>query len=366
MASVQSPRIVPTPAAATPKSGATPVATANGGPGVAPDAAPFGTVFARCMSICWYANGVWSPARIQPVEALKLHPGAHVLHYSSACFEGLKAFRSDDGRARIFRLDAHVARMRGSANLLCLPVPDPGRLETMIVDLVTRCVDEIPPFPGSLYLRPTLIGTEVNIGAAGSAPTELCLYVLASPVGDYFSGGLRPLRVYVEDEQPRTTSDFGLAKTGANYASALRHVAAARDAHDADTVLFCPGGDVQETSASNFILLDDRTVLTKPLGRAFLHGVTRDSVLKLAGTLGYSIEERDFTVDEMLAWIRHGEAALSGTAAVLGGVGTLIHRGREYVVGDGRVGPNTRRQREALTALHSGASPDPNGWLRWV
>ncbi|MCP5153405.1 MAG: branched-chain amino acid aminotransferase [Ectothiorhodospiraceae bacterium] len=341
-------------------------ATATAARAPAPPTAPFGTVFARRMAITWHRGGSWGPSELRDTGPIPMHPGAHVLHYSSACFEGLKAFRHPDGKARVFRLDRHVARMCQSARLLCLPPPDPAQLEAMVLDVVRECRDEIPAFPGALYLRPTLIGTEVNIGAAGTPPSEVCLYVLASPVGDYFGAGLQPVRVAVEDEHPRTTADFGMAKAGANYASALRHVMQARAEHEAATVLFCPGGDVQETGASNFMLLDDQRLVTKPLSGAFLHGVTRDSVLRLAAHLGYTVEERDFTVDEMLDWCGRGEAALSGTAAVLAGVGTLIHHGREVQVGGGQVGPNTRRLREALTAIQSGEAEDPFGWLREV
>lgn len=333
-------------------------------PHMDPLSAPFGTLFSGRMTVAWYADGAWSAPERRDTGPLTLHPGAHVLHYASTCFEGLKAFRWRDGSVRTFRLDRHAARMRKSAELLCLPVPDAGLFERMVRELVAECAADVPPYPGALYVRPTLIGTEVNIGAAGSATSEACLYVLASPVGDYFEGGVRPLRVFIEDEHPRTAPEFGMAKTGANYASALRHVVRARAEHDADTVLFCPGGDVQETGASNFLLLNDHEVLTKPLDASFLHGVTRDSVLTLARDLGYTVTERSFTVAELLEWARRGEAALSGTAAVLAGVGTFVHRGREHPVGKGRVGPNTLRLRNALTDLQSGKGNDRYGWLR--
>lgn len=326
--------------------------------------APFGSVFADRMALCEFREGQWSQPGVVRTEALSLHPGAHVLHYASGCFEGLKAFRSDGGEAWLFRLDRHVARMRTSAELLCLPVPEPELLAAMIRRTVESNRDEIPPPPGALYLRPTLIGTQANIGAAATSSTEAFLYVLASPVGDYFRGsGMRALRLLVEVDHMRSTPDFGAAKTGANYAAALRHVARARREHDADQVLFCPGGDVQETGASNFLLIDDHEVVTKPVDGSYLDGVTRDSVLRLAADLGYRVTERDITADEVIAWTRRGEAALSGTAAVLAGVGTLVFRGQEYTVGDGGVGRNTRRLREALTGIQHGASPDRFGWL---
>ena len=289
-----------------------------------------------------------------------------MLHYSSSVFEGLKAHRGANGELRLFRLDRHIERMQASARLLYLPPPDGPLLEQMVVDVVRAARDVIPEPPGSLYLRPTLIGTEANVGAAASPSKQALLYVLASPVGDYFSGGVRPLKVVVEEHRPRSTPTFGMAKTGANYAAALGLIMEAKHTHSADQVLFAPGGDVQETGAANFILLNDQRVLTKPLDPSFLPGVTRDSVLVIARDLGYDVIEKDFTVEEMLGFIENGEAALSGTAAVLAGIGTILHAGRKYRVGGGEVGPNTLRLRAALTALQTGSTPDVHGWIKVV
>jgi len=275
------------------------------------ESAPFGTVFTQKMAICRFADGAWTAHEIVPTAPITLHPGSHVLHYASACFEGLKAYRWADDSVRIFRADRHIERMQTSTGLLCLPPPPHELLWEMIEKAIDACRDEIPQAPGSLYIRPTMIGTDLNIGAAGTGSSEACLYVLLSPVGDYFQGGARALRILIEDQQMRTAADFGSVKAGANYAAALHHVVNARNTHNADQVLFCPGGDVQETGASNFLLLDDEQIITKPLNDAFLHGVTRDSLLQLAKDLGYRVVERDFTVDELLDWIRLGEAALA-------------------------------------------------------
>jgi branched-chain amino acid aminotransferase len=326
----------------------------------------FGTVMASTMATCVVEGGRFGPVELAPLTPIELHPAAHVLHYGSACFEGLKAHRGPDGTVRLFRLDRHVARMRTSAQLLCLPVPDVDLLTTAIVEVVTANLHEVPPAPGALYLRPVLLGTEPNIGAAAAPSTDALLYILASPVGDYFRGEGAGLRLAVETELPRTTPQFGQAKTGANYAMALGVTRRARAEHDVDQVLFAPGGDVQETGAANFLLLDDRRVITKGLDGSFLHGVTRDSILTIARDLGYEVEERDLDVDELVAWAGHGEAALAGTAAVLAGVGTLVHGGRELTIGDGMPGPNTRRLREALTAVQRGEAPDTHGWTRAV
>ena len=131
-------------------------------------------------------------------------------------------------------------------------------------------------------------------------------------------------------------------------------------------MLFCPGGDVQETGAANFLLISDDEIITKALDTSFLHGMTRASILALADDLGKRVNERDFTVAELLEWTRTYEAALSGTAATLTPVGTLVYNGDEIVVRDGREGPNTERLRKALQAIQNGDAPDSHGWLTEV
>ncbi len=326
----------------------------------------FGTEFCDQFAIARFENDAWQAHAIQALKPLELHPAAHVFHYASTCFEGFKAYRWSDGKGRIFRLHDHVARMQKSAASLRLPVPDAEALANMVIELVRTHVDAIPAPPSSLYLRPTLIGTLPNIGAAASPSTEAILYVLASPVGDYFAGGLRPLRLLVEDQRSRSTEQLGSTKTGGNYAAALGPTLDAKEKYGVDQVLFCPNGDVQETGASNFLLVNDEEVVTKPLDTTFLHGMTRASILSLATDLGYRVNEREFTVDELLKWSQNYEAALSGTAACLTPVGTLVYEGREIPVRDGKAGPNVEKLRSALQSIQYGDAPDTHGWLTEV
>lgn len=326
----------------------------------------FGTEFCDHFAIARFDNGAWQAAEIRPLEPLSLHPASHVFHYASTCFEGFKAYRWADGKGRIYRLADHVARMRKSAASLRLPVPDADLLAGMVVKLVSHHVDDIPEPPSSLYLRPTLIGTLPNIGAAASPSTEALLYVLASPVGDYFAGGAKPLKLLVEDERSRSTEQLGSTKTGGNYAAALGPTLDAKEKYGVDQVLFCPGGDVQETGAANFMLVNDDEIITKPLDSSFLHGMTRASILSLAADLGYRVNEREFTVTELLDWASSYEAALSGTAACLTPVGTLVYKGREIPVRDQNGGPNVERLRNALQSIQYGSAPDTHGWLTEV
>jgi len=335
-------------------------------PAQKPAQLPFGSVLTDTMAVATYRNGTWSAHEIRKTGPIEISPAAHVLHYSSTCFEGFKAYKWADGSVNVFRMDRHIQRMLQSARALALAEPDARQLEEMVVTVIDRVRDQVPEAPGALYLRPILFGTTPNIGAAASPPGELMLIVLASPVWDYFSGGMKALKIYVETQATRCASHLGVVKTGGNYAAAMGPTLAAKKRYGVDQVLFCPGGEVQETGAANFLLIREGRILTRSLDSTFLHGVTRDSLLKMAPLLGYEVEERVFTVDDMLEWVRDGEAALSGTAAVLAGVGTLVHDGREVAVGSGDVGSHTKKLRAALVAVQQGEAKDPHGWLRRI
>jgi branched-chain amino acid aminotransferase len=326
----------------------------------------FGTVLTDRMAIAEYRGGRWGAHEFRETGPIPIHPAAHVLHYASTCFEGFKAYRWADGSINVFRMDKHVERMRQSARLLYLPEPEAGQLQEMVLGVIDRVREQVPEPPGALYMRPLLFGLTPNIGAASQPPSEACLIVLASPVWDYFTGGMKPLRIFVEDRTHRTAEHLGVVKTGGNYAAAMGPTLAARKKHGVDQVLFCPGGSVQETGAANFLLIREGHILTRSLDSTFLHGVTRDSLLTMARDMGFEVEERVFDVAEMLEWVKDGEAALSGTAAVLAGVGTLVYGDREFQVGSGDVGPVTQRLRAALVAIQNGESADRYGWSRKV
>lgn len=330
--------------------------------------AAFGTVFMPEMSISWFDGSDWSAPEIVSSDSIQLHPGAHVLHYSSTCFEGLKAFRHQDGSINIFRMDQNIERFAQSSRLLALPEINSAETEKMILDIVRHCADEVPEPPGSMYIRPTHFGTEAAIGKAAAPSLTSCQYVLLSPVGDYFSGGDTTLRLLLEENGMRCAPHMGMIKSGGNYASALRPIMSAKQEIQADQVLFCPNGDVQETGAANFLLIDGDEVITKALDESFLHGVTRSSILTIAKDLGMKVSERELTVDELLERAAKPgcEAALSGTAAVLTSVGTLIHNGKEIKVGSGESGPTVSKLRQTLNDIQWGKAEDKHGWLTKV
>lgn len=324
---------------------------------------PFGTAFHNQMPITRFDGKTWQTPSMVPSNKLEMHPAMHVFHYGSSCFEGMKAFRLHDDRIAIFRLDQHVARLQNSARLLNIAVPDFEMTKQMIIDVVRSAREEVPDAPGSLYLRPTLMGIDENIGRAGAPSESALLFVLASPVGDYFTFG-SPLKLLIEREHARCAPHMGSAKAGGNYASALSWQIKAKAEYGANQVLFCPNGDVQETGASNFILIDGKTLITKALSSEFLHGITRKSLLELAPTLGFKVEERSVHVDEIKDVIaRGGEAILTGTAAVIAPVTAFIDNGQEIEV---KNQTQALTLRKAMLDIQSGQSPDAFNWLTIV
>src|SRR5579864_869675 len=213
----------------------------------APVRPAFGTVLAPTMVVARFRDGKWGAPEPRPVGPIELHPAAHVLHYASSCFEGFKAYRWADGSVNVFRMDRHIERMRQSARSLVLPEPDAAQLAQMVRSAIERNREVVPDAPGALYLRPILFGTTPNIGAAATPADEAMLIVLASPVWDYFAGGMKPLRIFVEDVNSRTASQTGRVKTGGNYATALGTEAEAKHRYNQDLGLFCHVNEVQDT-----------------------------------------------------------------------------------------------------------------------
>ncbi len=316
--------------------------------------APFGTVFGSNLPIARFDSDGWGAMEVVPTDSVTFGVATHCLHYGSECFEGLKAHKQQDGSVKAFRADKNNARLRASAERLCLPVPPMELLEEMVEAAVQSNVEVVPDPPGSLYLRPNLVGTDLNIGAATKPTKTAALYIIASPVGEYLPPHM--LRIVVEPDIPRTTPQFGKVKCGSNYAMALGVIQNARRDFNADQVLFAPGGLIEETGAANFLLLEEGRVITAPLSDSFLHGVTRDSLLQLARSLDWKVEERAVSVEELVQWCARptAEAALAGTAAILGGVGTMIVNGEDIQVGNGETGPATKQLRGMLTEIQTG------------
>ena len=329
----------------------------------------FGKLFTDRMFVMEYSAGQgWHSARIQPYGPFALDPACAVLHYAQEIFEGLKAFRRLDEQISLFRPQDNVRRFNRSAERMSMPAVDEVFFLRAIKELVKLEEGWIPQSEGtSLYIRPTMIATDPYLGVRPSE-TYLC-YVILSPVGAYYSGGLAPVKIWVSDEYVRVApGGTGEAKTGGNYASSLK---ASQEAAQKgfDQVLWLDGVErkyVEEVGSSNICFLYDGKVVTSPLKGTILDGITRRSILALVKDFGLTVEERALSIDEILDGVSSGrltEAFGTGTAAVVSPVGQFTYRDRTVTFGDGKsIGALTMQLYQTLTGIQTGKIADQHGW----
>ena len=332
----------------------------------------FGKYFTdRMLLVEWKAGQGWCDARIKPYEPFLLDPACLVFHYAQEIFEGLKAYKWDDGRIALFRPEMNARRFNQSAERMCMSeVPEELFLKG-IEQLVSLERDWIPTAAGtSLYIRPTLIAVEPVLGVKPS--DHYYFYVILSPVGAYYAAGFNPINILVEDHYVRAVpGGTGEAKTGGNYASSLKAGLEAKK-KGYDQVLWLDGREqryIEEVGAMNMFFAYGTKIVTAPLTGSILSGVTRDSVIELAATLGYSIEERLIEVNELMADIKEGkvtEAFGSGTAAVITPVGKLCYKDDCLQLSAGKVGKITQRLYDTLTGIQTGKLKDEFGWVKFV
>ncbi|MGO1317388.1 MAG: branched-chain amino acid aminotransferase [Cellulomonadaceae bacterium] len=334
-------------------------------------AAPaFGEVFTDHMArMTWTADGGWAHRRVEAYGPLRLDPATAVLHYAQEIFEGLKAYRHDDGSVWTFRPDANARRFAASAHRLALPevsVPDfLGSLEA----LVRTDLDWVPSAPDtSLYLRPFMYASESFLGVRPTLEAEYL--VIASPVGPYFSGGVRPVSIWVSQDFHRVgPGGTGAAKCGGNYAASLLPQQEAY-AKGCDQVAFLDAATnslLEELGGMNiFVVRSDGSVETPRLTGSILEGVTRSSILQLAADRGHEVRERDITLAALRRDIADGtvrEVFACGTAAVITPIGRLVSGDFDLTIADGATGALTSALREELTDIQYGRRPDRHGWL---
>lgn len=332
----------------------------------------FGKHFTDHMLLVdWEEGKGWYDARIVPYGPLPLDPAASVLHYGQAAFEGMKAFRARGGGMALFRPRAHAARLGRTAKRLCLPeVPEALVLEG-VKALLREDASFMPSAPGtSLYVRPFLIATEAFLGVR---PSKHCLFaVIISPVGGYFSGPPRPLRIWVEQERSRAArGGIGAAKAAANYVASL---AAAEDAkaRGYDQVLWLDAAEhrfVEEIGTMNFFAKIAGRVVTPALEGTILGGVTRDCVIQLCRDEGVPVEERRVTVAELQEARMAGkleEVFGTGTASLVAPIGELAWGAERIEVPAPGAAALGERLRDAIAAVQRGEAPDRHGWLEPV
>ncbi|HEY0699758.1 MAG TPA: branched-chain amino acid aminotransferase [Micromonospora sp.] len=333
----------------------------------------FGRVFTDHMVTVRYAAGKgWYDARVEARGPIPVDPATAVLHYAQEIFEGLKAYHAADGGVTLFRPEANAARLAASAQRMAMPpLPEPVFLESL-EQLIRIDRDWIPrDEAASLYLRPFMFASEVFLGVRPA--TEYLYLVIASPVGSYFAGGVKPVSVWLSPHYTRAApGGTGAAKCGGNYASSLIAQAEAIE-HDCDQVVFLDAVErryVDELGGMNiFFVYDDGTLVTPPLTGTILPGITRESVITLARAAGHEVVERPISAAEWQADAVSGrlrEAFACGTAAVITPIGTVRSPDGEFTVADGGSGPVSTALRQRLVDLQRGRVEDPYGWVRRV
>jgi branched-chain amino acid aminotransferase len=333
----------------------------------------FGQVFTDHMVTARYARDRgWYDASLSAYHPLTLDPATSVLHYGQAIFEGLKAYHQPDGSVAVFRPEQNARRFQRSARRMAMAeVPEPLFLDA-VSELVKADRDWVPTKPGeALYLRPLEIAMDPFLGVR---PAENYLFLLfASPAGAYFTGGVRPVTVWLSTEYTRAApGGTGEAKCAGNYAASL--VAQAQAAEQGcDQVVWLDAIEhtyVEEMGGMNlyFVFADGRLV-TPALTGTLLPGVTRDSILALGADMGLDVEERLISTDEWEAACADGEISevfACGTAAVVTPVGSVKHARGAFDVADGQPGAVTMKVREALLGIQHGTAPDPHGWMQTI
>ena len=328
----------------------------------------FGKIFTDHMFIMNYTNGIgWHDPRIVPYQDLTLSPACMVFHYGQEMFEGLKAYKGEDGKSYLFRPDMNGKRTNVTNDRICIPQIPVEDFVQAVKAVVKVDEDWIPTEPGtSLYIRPFIIATEPFLGVHVS---ETFLFmIIMSPSGAYYEEGLKPVGIWIEDDYVRAVKGgMGYAKTGGNYAASL---AAQVKAHDGgySQVLWLDGVErkyIEEVGAMNIFFKIDGKIVTPELNGSILPGITRDSVLTICRDWGLPVEERKISVEELLEAQKSGkleECFGSGTAAVISPVGKLRYKDEVMTIGNGEIGEISQKIYDTVTGIQLGKLEDKFGW----
>ncbi len=328
----------------------------------------FGTIFSDHMFVMNYETGKgWFDPRVIPYQPLNLEPSAMVFHYGQEMFEGLKAYKTEDGKTLLFRPGKNIERANRTNRRICIPeIPEEDFLQA--IEAVVK-VDEawIPTKEGtSLYIRPFIIATDPYLGVR---PSDQYLFiVILSPVGAYYPEGLNPVKIWIEDEYVRAVKGgIGEAKTGANYVASMKSQVKAHE-EGYSQVLWLDGVErkyIEEVGAMNIFFKINGTIVTPELNGSILPGVTRDSVLSLCREWGLPTQERKISIDEIYEASQNGtleEVFGTGTAAVVSPVGQLRWEQNIMQVQDGGIGPISQKLYDTITGIQLGKIKDSYNW----
>jgi len=329
----------------------------------------FGQFFTDHMFLIKHSEDKgWFDPQILPYGPLSVDPGASVFHYGQALFEGMKAFRQPDGNVVLFRPEFNHARLQEGAERLCLQAPPLEVFMNGLKELVK--VDErwIPRESNtSLYIRPTLIGTEAFLGVRPSR--ETLFYILLSPVGSYYAEGTKPIKIWTEEKYLRAApGGLGHVKAGANYASSLKAALEAKKKGYAQVLwLDVTHEGIEEVGTMNVFFVFKNEIVTPALNGSILSGGTRDAILQLLRAKNLPVVERRVTISEVIEQLQKGdlvEAFGTGTAAVISPIGHLHYKGHDWEINKGENGPLSNQLYSEITAIQSGRAPDKHGWIQ--
>jgi branched-chain amino acid aminotransferase len=324
----------------------------------------FGQHFTDHMvDICWSVGGGWHRPRVQPYGPISLDPAAAVLHYGQEVFEGIKAYRHADGSIHTFRPDQNGRRMQRSARRLALPELPVSYFIQSIRELVAIDGDWVPAGEDqSLYLRPFMFAKEAFLGVRPAH--KVAYYLIASPAGAYFKGGVNPVSIWLSEDFARAgKGGTGAAKTGGNYAASLLPQSEAYE-NECDQVVFLDqDGNVEELGGMNIVFVYKDGTLVTPQSDSILEGITRESLLQLARDRGHKVEGRNVSLKQWRDGVASGdivEVFACGTAAVVTPIGEL--KGKDFF-DEQPTGSLALSLREELTDIQYGRREDRHGWL---
>lgn len=330
---------------------------------------PFGRVFSDHMLTMDYKDGQWHTPEIVPFESFKMHPASSVIHYGQSIFEGLKAYRMDNGEIAIFRPNENAKRFKESAERLCMPVIPEDLFVKMIAELVKLDQQWIPNAPDSaLYLRPYLFATDEFIGIKPSDNYKFMIFTC--PVGQYYA---EPLRVKIEEYYTRAAQGgVGRAKTAGNYAASLYPARRAQKEgyHQLIWTDAIEHKYIEESGTMNIVfVINGKIISPSEDSDTILRGITKRSVLDLARDWGYDVEERRVSVDEIIAAIKDGslqEAFGAGTAATIAHIDILNHQGTDYKLPAIETREFSNRVYKELNEIKCGKAEDKFNWIERV
>ena len=330
---------------------------------------PFGTYFTDHMFLMDYVKGQgWINPRIVPYGPISLEPSAMVFHYAQEIFEGLKAYRTAEGRIQLFRPYENIRRLNNSAERLCVPPIEEEDFMTALRTLIEVDADWVPSEPDtSPYIRPFVIATDPHVGVHASH--TYLFAIICCPVGSYYPEGIDPVKIMIESRDVRAVrGGTGYTKCGGNYAASLRASEIAAE-KGFSQVLWLDGvyrKYIEEVGSMNVMFKINGKIITPELTGSVLPGITRKSCIELLREWGYEVEERMLSIDELMAAAADGsleEAWGTGTAAVVSPIGEISYLDKDYTVCGGKIGSVTQKLYDTITGIQWGKIEDKHNWI---